>query len=78
MSTSPDQILIKRNEHGEYETPTGRKDDGRPAIYYASDLEDAQDTARQFHGEDCEFVVIKGTYGEAMSVIIKGTYGVDE
>lgn len=61
--SSPEMILIKENDFAEFETPTGKKEDGRPAIYYADDKDDAESTARFYHGQDCEFRHIKGTYG---------------
>lgn len=64
MSKEPEMILIKKNTYGEFEVPTGKRPDGTRSIYYASDRDDARDTARYYHGKDCEFRFARGTYGE--------------
>lgn len=46
----PSAFVIRKNDHDEYEVPTGKRPDGELAVYYTDDREDARDTARYYAG----------------------------
>jgi hypothetical protein len=64
MSKESKTIIIKKNTYGEFEVPTGVREDGTLSIYYASDRDDARDTLVWYHGKDCEFKFARGSYNE--------------
>ena len=56
------KCIIKKNDDGEFEVPTFFGITGADQIYFASDKDDAVNTARAVHGEDVEIVHRRGTY----------------
>jgi len=54
--------VVKKNEYGEYEVPTQKGLTGADQIYFASDKEDAVDTAHYIHGHDVDVIFKSGTY----------------
>lgn len=55
-------ITIKKNDYDEYEVPTVIGVTGADQIYFASDRDDALDTARHIHGQNVKVTFRSGTY----------------
>ena len=55
-------VIVRKNDHGEYEVPTVIGISGSDAISYEATKEDALDAARYHHGQDAEIVIRRGTY----------------
>jgi hypothetical protein len=51
-------ILIKKNEHGEFEVPAPTSAE----IYFTDDQDDATGTAKIIHGDNIHCLFRRGTY----------------